>query len=347
MPDQPRRWRRPLVLLVQLGALAAAVHWLVVPRLGDTTDALRHLDDVSPVMLAVGTALGVGALVAYAQVTRQLLPVGSRPRLPRVFGVVVSAVGVNRVAPLGMAAGTAVAFRLLTREGIAHGDVAFAMAVQGVGSLFILQLLLWPSMLALVPVSEISSGLASGLAVAGGAGAVLLLVIGIVLWALLARRAATERLLVGLGRRLRLGREQTVQAAIESVTTRLDRLTADRGAAVRSLGWATLNWLADAASLWVFLIAFGADVSPMWVLVAFGVANLVSMVPITPGSLGVTETTLAIVLIGFGAAATPVFLGIAAYRVVHYWLPIPGGLLAYGLLQVGRPARPVVATAAD
>ena len=44
------------------------------------------------------------------------------------------------------------------------------------------------------------------------------------------------------------------------------------------------------------------------------------------------------VLIGFGAATSPVFLGIAAYRMVHYWLPIPGGVLAYTLLRA-RPAQ--------
>ena len=336
--EHNRSWpRRFLLLGLQVGALAVAVRWLVLPRLGDTGTVLRRIDDVSPWMLVLGTLLGVAALVAYAQVTRQLLPTASRPRLRRAFGVVVSSVGVNRVAPLGAAVGTAVAFRLLSREGVAQGDVAFAIAVQGVGSLVVLQLLLWPSMLAVIPVNEISSGLASGLAIAGSSGAALLALGAVLLWALVWRRDATTRVLLRLGGRLRIG-ERRLRGAVDAVGARVDRLSADRAAAIRAVGWAALNWLADAASLWVFLITFGADVSPLWVLVAFGVANLVSLVPITPGSLGVTETMLAIVLIGFGAAAAPVFLGVAAYRIVHYWLPIPGGALAYMLLRVRRPS---------
>jgi putative heme transporter len=336
--EQPvaRRKRRRSVLLVQIAALAAAVYWLVVPRLGDTERVLYRLDDVSPTMVVLGTALGVAALLAYAQVTRNLLPRTGRPKLARQFGVVVSSVGVNRVAPLGMAAGAAVAYKLLVREGLGRGDIAFAMGVQAVGSALVLQVILWPAMLIAAPLSGISPALRSGLYLAGGFGLAFLAIVAFVLWGLYGRRDATTRILVAVANKLRIGRDRAGEG-IASVCTRLDQLRSDPRTVVRTTGWAMANWLTDAASLWVFLLAFGADVSPLWVLVAFGVANVVAMVPITPGSLGITETTLAIVLIGFGAATSPVFLGIAAYRMVHYWLPIPGGLLAYTLLRV-RPA---------
>ena len=46
--------------------------------------------------------------------------------------------------------------------------------------------------------------------------------------------------------------------------------------------WAAANWLLDAASLWVFLLAFGAHVSPIDVLVAYGLANILAVIPFTP-----------------------------------------------------------------
>lgn len=337
-----RRRRRRTVLVVQILALVAAAYWLVLPRLGDTGRVLRRIDDVSPPLVLLGTALGIAALLAYAQVTRNLLPRAERPRLARQFGVVVSAVGVNRVAPLGMAAGAAVAYKLLIREGLGRGDIAFAMGVQAIGSALVLQVILWPAMLVAAPLSGISPALRSGLYLAGGFGLVFLAVVALVLWGLYGRRDATTRILVAAANKLRIGRERTAEG-IASACGRLDALRSEPRTVVRTTGWAVANWLTDAASLWVFLVAFGADVSPLWVLVAFGVANVVAMVPITPGSLGITETTLAIVLIGFGAAASPVFLGIAAYRMVHYWLPIPGGILAYALLRIRPAVAPPVA----
>lgn len=41
------------------------------------------------------------------------------------------------------------------------------------------------------------------------------------------------------------------------------------------------------------------------------------------------ELTLTAVLVGLGAPAAPTAIGVAAYRVFNYWLPIPGALLAY------------------
>src|SRR5687767_12778013 len=108
-----RRRRRVVLRLVQVALLAAAVVWLVVPRLGDTGEVLGLLDEVALVPLVVGSMLGLAAIVAYAEVTRALLPRASRPPRRRAIGVVFSSLGVNRVAPMGVAAGSAVAFGLL------------------------------------------------------------------------------------------------------------------------------------------------------------------------------------------------------------------------------------------
>lgn len=322
-----------MLRLVQVAALAAAAIWLVRPRLGDTASVLRLLDQVAIFPLVVGSLLGLAAIGAYAEVTRALLPRSSRPRRGRALGVVFSALGVNRVAPLGMAAGSAVAFGLLCREGVPRADAAFAMTVQGVSSAIVLQALLWCSALFIAPVDGFVPLTFAAVVI----GSIVMTIIVTAGWGLIRRRDATARWVGRIAGRCRPSSVAAAEAAVSSAGTRLDLLAKDRSTLLRSSGWTTVNWLADAASLWVFLVAFGAGVSPVHALVAFGVANVVATIPITPGGIGVVETSMALALIAFGAPSGAAFLGVAAYRIVHYWLPIPGGALAFAALKWSRP----------
>jgi hypothetical protein len=98
--------------------------------------------------------------------------------------------------------------------------------------------------------------------------------------------------------------------------------------------WASANWLLDAASLWVFMLAFGAHPRLDSLLVAFCVANISAVIPITPGGLGVLDATLVamLALFGYGDAAG---LAVLLYRVAQYFLPIPVGFVMYLTLRAG------------
>jgi hypothetical protein len=74
-------------------------------------------------------------------------------------------------------------------------------------------------------------------------------------------------------------------------------------------------------------------------LVAYGLANVLAAIPITPGGLGVVEAALSASLIGFGVARPTVLVGVVAYRLVNFWLPIPVGALAYASLRAGLGGR--------
>ena len=99
----------------------------------------------------------------------------------------------------------------------------------------------------------------------------------------------------------------------------------------------------DAASLLVFVGAFGHWVNPVAVLVAYGVANIVAALPITPGGLGVVEATVSGILVGFGTPRSIAIWGVLAWRLVNFWLPIPvggDGLPVAALTPAGRqPGR--------
>ena len=113
-----------------------------------------------------------------------------------------------------------------------------------------------------------------------------------------------------------------------SSASRVSRLTAG--------AWAAANWLLDATVLWLFLAAFGHRTSIPGLLVAYGLANVLAAVPISPGGLGVIETTLIVTLVGFDTPRAVASLGVAAYRLVQFWIPIPTGALAWASLAGGR-----------
>ncbi|MDH4077151.1 MAG: YbhN family protein [Acidimicrobiia bacterium] len=113
-----------------------------------------------------------------------------------------------------------------------------------------------------------------------------------------------------------------------------------------ALGWATANWLVDVAALWIVLFAVGQRLSPPAVLVAFALANLAAMIPVTPGGLGVVELTMTITLVGLGAGPAPAAAAVAIYRIFSYWTPIPASALTYLATRalVSAPPHPEMET---
>ena len=103
----------------------------------------------------------------------------------------------------------------------------------------------------------------------------------------------------------------------------------------RVVGWAMANWLLDAASLWVFLRAFGGSIAIDGLLVSFGLANIVAVIPLTPGGLGFVEGVYVPTLVGFGLDRATATVGVLSYRVAQLWFPIVLGGVMYLSLRVG------------
>ena len=86
----------------------------------------------------------------------------------------------------------------------------------------------------------------------------------------------------------------------------MEALRLDHRLLLRTTAWASANWVLDAASLWVFVAAFGHRLNVDELLVAYGLANLLGGLPVTPGGLGVIEGFLIPALVGLGRpAASP------------------------------------------
>jgi uncharacterized protein (TIRG00374 family) len=75
--------------------------------------------------------------------------------------------------------------------------------------------------------------------------------------------------------------------------------------------------------------ATGAKPQPALVLLAYAVAGLLALIPITPGGLGIVEAGLSALLILAGINAGDAVVATLGYRIISYWLPIAVGPFAY------------------
>ena len=91
----------------------------------------------------------------------------------------------------------------------------------------------------------------------------------------------------------------------------------------------------DAAALWVFLRAFGESLAPDGLIIAFCLANVLAVIPITPGGLGLIEFVMIPTIVAFGPSRSTAILGVAAYRFAQYWFPLVLGAGTYVSLRVG------------
>jgi uncharacterized protein (TIRG00374 family) len=84
------------------------------------------------------------------------------------------------------------------------------------------------------------------------------------------------------------------------------------------------------------------------VLLAYAAAQILGMIPVTPGGLGFVEAGLTATLALAGVSGGEAVLATLIYRLASYWLPMPSGLVAYVLFrrkyQTGKVGRPVPAT---
>lgn len=328
--ERARVVRRQIRRWVKILAFVFVAYYLVLPQIAGARNAAGQLLDVNPWFLALGAALQVAALFAYAQLARAALP-SRGPGLFTVFRIQLATKAVTNTVPGGTAAGSALGYRLLTLAGVRGADAGFALATAGLGSAVVLNVLLWTALIISIP----ASGLNPLYLTAAIIGIVLMSLFAGIVVGLMKGQAQAERRLRAIARRVKWLDEDKTGEAVRLIAARLRDLLGDRVLLRRVVVWATLNWLLDAASLWVFVRAFGGSTPLVGLVVAFCLANVFGAIPITPGGLGIIEGILIPTLVGFGVPRESVVLGVPAYRLVQFWLPIPLGAISYFSLRFG------------
>jgi uncharacterized protein (TIRG00374 family) len=331
-PKTKRQWMpRNVRIAVMILLLFFVGEYILLPELASARKELHQLTHLNFLWLVLGALLEVGALLAYAELTRTVLSPDAPPRF-RVFRINMWALAVSHTLPGGTVPGTAASYRLLTESNVSGSTAAFGLATQGIGSAVVLNLIFWFSLLISIPLNGYNPlyGFAAILGVlllAIFAGVVFLLTRGEQQAAVFVKKVAD---------RVPFVRAETVTSLIQKVADRMKILFTNSDLLTRAGIWAAANWLLDAASLWVFLFAFGVAISPIDVLVAYGLANILAVIPITPSGLGVIELTIVAVLKGFGVPGGVAAAGVLSWRLVNFWLPIPFGGASYLSLRLGH-----------
>ncbi len=306
--------------------LLLVVEYLVLPQFVGARKSWHTLSQVNVSWLLIAVALEVAALLAYAQLTRSVLPrTPGGPGFFTLFRINLSTLALSHTVPGGTAAGASLGFRLMTENGVRATDAGFTMATQGIGSAVVLNAILWLGLVATLPTRGFNP-LTRTTAIAG----ILLVALLALLVAALTRGERRAAIAIRwISRRLPFLDERKTTRVVVRLALRLRELGRDRSLLGRAVVWAAANWLLDAASLWVFIAAFGHRMDVAGLIVAFGFANVLAVIPLTPGGLGIVEGVLTPTLVGFGAPGAIALLGVISWRLVNFWLPIPAGAAAY------------------
>jgi uncharacterized protein (TIRG00374 family) len=322
----PRRPRLRKGIRWGLGifVILLVLFYLVLPRLTGAKSALHDIGHVNVAYLVAGVLLEAASLFAYAQLTRTVLPKHG-PSRPRILQINMSTLALSHVMPGGTAAGAALGYRLYTQNDVSGPDTSFAIAMQGVGSAVVLNVIFWVALF----ISLFFHGYNPLYAVAAGAGVLMMGVFAGVIVALTRGRRLSIEFIHNLASKVPFLDADGVADALQRIADRLRTLAQEKELLRRAIVWAAANWLLDAASLWVFIAAFHELVSPIDLLVAYGLANIIAVLPITPSGLGVVEAVMIPTLVGFGVPKSVAVLGVLGWRAVNFWLPIPIGGATY------------------
>jgi uncharacterized protein (TIRG00374 family) len=331
--SQAFRWlRRGALLLV----LFAVLDYLVLPQIAGTRRAFHLLSTIRPGWVVAGIVLEALSLVCYSLLTRSVFP-DQQPPLTWLLRSDLTALGVSHLLPGGAASSTALRYRLLQESGLPAQDTAVGMAVQGVGSNLVLAAMLWVALVISIPLRGFDPVYVT-IAIVGA------IIIAATFLAIYLRSPSqgpttgvTRAVIQRFPRRIR-GR---VEAGFDASAVHLRRLLADRRGLRVSAAWSVGNWGLDAMSLWVFLAAYGHQVNLDGLFVGYALANLLAILPISPGGIGVIEGVLIPSLVGFGTPRAVAVLAVVSWRLFNFWAPIPvaGGCYLSLRIQTWRRER--------
>src|SRR4249920_655961 len=268
-PPRPHRFR-PIRFTLKLLAFVAVVYFAVSTIIPGVREAAGKLRTVNPALLGLGLWLEVAALFAYTLLTRAALGEESKKiSRMRLFRIQLSTKALSSIVPGGSAAGSALAYRLMTLSGVNGPDAGFALATAGLGSAVVLNLIFWIALLVSIPLRGVNPFYGTAAIV----GTILVILFLFLVIGLLKGQARAEHVFRSLARRFHFDEEHAARL-VRQIATRLRELAADPKLLSGVVGWATANWLLDAASLWVFLRAFGGTLPLDGLIVSFGLANV-------------------------------------------------------------------------
>jgi hypothetical protein len=335
---RPFPWKTVVKQAIIIGLAGLAIY-IVFPEITLVLASWPRLSTLEPAWFA----LAVGAQAAHWICTFALQRMALRTKA--WFPVVTSQLAGNSISlimPGGAAAGAAVQFRILTVSGTPTSDTVGGLAafsLLGVGGLFALPVFALPVILAGAPIDR---GLYNA-AIMGSIGFALFAAFSAAVLVTDAPLRWTGKVVQRI-RNLVLRRRPPMTGLDAKLLHERDQIRTVLGrqwwqAVLLSAGRLGLDYLTLLASV----RATGSHPRPSLVLVAYAVAGIIGLIPITPGGLGIVEASLTGLLVLAGTSSGSALLATLTYRLASYWLPLALGPVAYGLFRYRYRAEPAPA----
>ena len=313
--------------------------YLVFPAITEVLASWPRLSTLDPRWFAV--AIGAEIAHFFCTFALQRLALRTRAWLP-VITSLLAGNAITLIMPGGAAVGAAVQFRMLATSGLDTSSTVGGLAafsLLGVGGLLALPVFALPVVLLGTPVNR---GLVNA-AVLGAVGFVVFAAFGAVLLAYdaplrWAGRAAQRLRNWALRKRPPLtGLDDTLLAQRNEIRAVLGKQWWQ--ALLLSAGRLAFDYLCLLAAL----RATGSRPRPSVILVAYAVAGIIGMIPLTPGGLGLVEASLTGLLVLAQVDSSQAVLATLTYRLASYWAPLLAGPIAYGVFWLRyrnhRPPR--------
>jgi uncharacterized protein (TIRG00374 family) len=309
--------------------------YLLAPSIVEVFAASGRLDEFNPIWLVVILASETASFACIWALQRILMP-----DVGWFDGAMTQLAGnaFNRITPGGGATGTALQARMLYDGG--HDLTAVATALTTQSLMITLAITVLP--LFSLPAILLGLNVPGSLADAAWIGVLVFIVVTITgIWLL---RSETPLCRLGNGLAWITNKLRRRAAPIEGLGERLieqrERLRVAVGSQwLAAVATAVGRWVFEYVALLVTLNAIGAQPDPTLVLLAFTTAELLGLLPFTPGGLGFVEAGLTGTLALAGVSAPDAVLATLVFRLVSFWLPLPVGLGAAFVYRHRHPRR--------
>ena len=312
------------------GSVAVAV---VVSQRRSLLSAVGRIGRVSPVLLGLALLLEVVSLAAAGELQRRLLDAGGvRAGLGSVLALTWASGAVAASLPAGAAASAVYTYRHLTRRGTSSQVAGWLLAATGIVSAASLALLTiaGAQLRGLLSRCTVEDAVEVAALVGTVATSIGLLACATRRSGAIGQRTARLRRLAGAARK---GLGLRTPSASEGFP--VIGLRRRQWAAVVLFG--LVNWTADCAVLAVSMVAIGAPIPWRGLLLAYALSQIAAAIPILPGSIGIAEGSLVVVLVCAGVHTSDALAAALVYRLASFWLQLPPGWVAWACLRKARP----------
>jgi uncharacterized protein (TIRG00374 family) len=320
-------WKRARTALLM--AITGISLYVFLPSLLAVASSWRALDHVEWPFALLALVCEAASFVCLWELDR--IALRTRAWFP-VAAAQLSGNVAGRILPGGGATATASTVSMLRRAGIETGEATAAFGTSSllqVSTSLALPILALPAMLGGAPVNhDLATAAYLGIAV---------------LVALLAAAAAAflfDEPLELAGRATQwllnhtLRRRRPLSGLPQEFIADRDFIRSTVGKRWRAATLAAIgNTGFDYLALLCALRAVGAEPRPSLVILAYTAAQLLALIPLTPGGLGFVEAGLVGTLTVAGVPANDALTATLLYRLVAYWLPLPLGGIAYVLFR--------------